>query len=311
MRTLPLATAALAACGAGGGSPSGGPEPTGCISDVSAGKRTISCAGLDVDIDVPSACLRSPCGLILDVHGAFLSGALEDSHTRMRALGEAHGYIVVQPTAPVRTVDFRTGPLWNAATDDAAVVEIMTTVASAWHTDPRRTHFMGFSQGGFMTWRFVCNHADLIASAAPAAAGNPGACGTEEACDFAPGNTPSQPVDILFVMGRHDYPLVFCMEPQHEALVEGMSLTQSAVVASDPEYEWIRYTGPSGMTYERIAHDYETDPTSWLAQNRGHCVPGSTAATGDAWDALACKGPCGFSYGEAAMQFFIDHPRRP
>ena len=41
----------------------------------------------------------------------------------------------------------------------------------------------GFSQGGAMTWRFICAHADLLASAAPAA---------EAACPFTAADSPSR-----------------------------------------------------------------------------------------------------------------------
>ena len=32
----------------------------------------------------------------------------------------------------------------------------------AFDVDRDRVHFTGFSQGGFMTWKFICDHADIV-----------------------------------------------------------------------------------------------------------------------------------------------------
>lgn len=76
------------------------PTPDECFVDVSPGERTVACDGLNVDISVPSQCLTYQCGLIADVHGATMSGLIEDMNTSMRELGRQHGYIVLQRNAP-------------------------------------------------------------------------------------------------------------------------------------------------------------------------------------------------------------------
>jgi hypothetical protein len=77
--------------------------------------------------------------------------------------------------------------------------------------DPAKIHIMGYSQGGAMAWRFVCNHSDLIASAAPLSA-NEGECHTDTqtvTCDFT-ANPPHPPVDaahkvhIFYAHGTND-----------------------------------------------------------------------------------------------------------
>lgn len=40
-------------------------------------------------------------------------------------------------------------------------------IGPGWQIDPMRIHMTGFSQGGALSWRFICDHADVLASVAP------------------------------------------------------------------------------------------------------------------------------------------------
>src|SRR6185312_11119858 len=94
----------VAACGsdpapAGGDAaladaPTSPPVAAGCITDVSAGDHTFTCGGLQVDARIPAACEAPGCGLILELHGDTGNGLLMDGHTKLRDLGEQHGFIV-------------------------------------------------------------------------------------------------------------------------------------------------------------------------------------------------------------------------
>ncbi|MBK8719798.1 MAG: hypothetical protein IPN32_34540 [Deltaproteobacteria bacterium] len=172
------------------GEPFPEPVPDDCITDVTAGHHAFVCDGLTYDVEVPAACLLAPCGMIVDVHGLAMSAQMQDSNTNMRALGQRYGYIVVQPNADPAP------PLsnWIPGIDDPKVFDFMQRTAAAWHVDADRWHFTGFSQGGFMTWRFACAHADVLASVAPGAA-----CGNDfpiEDCQFTDDESPSEPLDI-------------------------------------------------------------------------------------------------------------------
>ena len=305
---------AVAACGGASGDDlkhSGPPPvPVGCVNDVSAGHHVFDCDGLTHDVNVPAACVEATCGLIVDVHGGTMNGQMEDNNTNMRALGAAHGYIVLQPNA--------VNNVWNAATDDTKVLAFIEQVASAWHVDGRRTHMMGFSQGGYMTWRFVCRHTDLFASVAPAAAAGAPVISIESGCTFTGSDVPSEPIDILYMHGTQDALVSFSNAlVLRDAIVQGLALGPEAIVQSDAAHRWTRRTESHGKVFEFIQHDYMSDSTVGLpplgVAIKGHCYPGSKDYAPSVPGQLmgfGCNGENAFHWGEVALQFFMAHPRR-
>merc|ERR1712203_401306 len=117
-----------------------------------------------------------------------MTGAAQDANSNMKALGEEHGFIVAQPNAP--------GNNWNANPTGAGCTGLATPNATpgkqscfvapwdkepigdraintwvqealevkAWNVDRNRVHLMGFSEGGWVTGRMLCNYAHLYAS---------------------------------------------------------------------------------------------------------------------------------------------------
>ena len=277
------------------------PTPDDCITEVTAGHHTFDCDGLVYDIEVPDVCLAQPCGMIFDVHGYTMSAQMQDANTGMRALGQEYGFIVVQPNAnPAPPASS-----WVPAVDDDKVFDFMQRVAAAWDVDPDRWHFTGFSQGGFMSWRFVCDHADVLASVAPGAACGNGVPFPD--CRFVDGEVPSEPIDILYLHGSSDALVSFaCAQPRVDAVVEFFGLGAAEMVEQDETHTWVRHSNDE-MVLEFIAHDY----SAAVAIIRGHCFPGSTDP-GDApgqFFSFACEPPNAFVWGAAVMQFFVDHPR--
>lgn len=277
------------------------PTPDDCITDVAAGHHTFECDGITFEVEVPEACLQAPCGMVFDVHGYTMSAQMEDANTNMRALGREHGYIVVQPSANPAPP----GASWTPDIDDPKVFDFMQRTAAAWDVDPNRWHFTGFSQGGFMSWRFICDHADVLASVAPAAACGDGAAFPD--CSFEGEEVPSEPVSIMFMHGTDDALVNYaCAEPRVAAAVAHYGLGEAETVDEGEGFRWTRHSG-DGVVLEFLSHDY-------AASNviiRGHCYPGSTDP-GDAPGQLfpfGCEGENGFVWGEVAMQFFIDHPK--
>lgn len=322
-RLAPLSALSLLlfACGSSTGAADGGPTPdggaadappamdgsTGCMIDATPGHHTGTCAGLAYDLEVPSSCPAAGCGLVLEAHGLWMNADAMDANSNLRALGRAKGYAVLQPTAPSgRTPQ---GPAWLDSDDDA-VWTIVTTAAAALKTDPKRLHVTGFSQGGYMAWRMICKHSDVIASAAPGAGGT-GSCPTGNlngSCDFV--TTKPKAIDVLVVAGRKDAIVpISCARAEVQSAIDGWSLGQKQVVASDATYERARYAGASNAL-EVLEHDYTTDPNGLLAANAGHCVPGATPMTGGVWDQLACKGPNAFAWGAEVIAFFEAHPKK-
>jgi polyhydroxybutyrate depolymerase len=296
---------------AGGGSDgtaaSTPPSPSGCITDVSPGDHTFTCDGLQVDMRVPAACEAPGCGMILELHGDTGTGLLEDAHTKLRDLGAMNGYIVVAPTGS--PLGFGSGSTWSRA-DDATLVDIMQQHATVFRTDPKKVHVTGFSRGGFVTWRLLCDHADLFASAAPGGAGD----GTQfsEATCFSQGRAPSRKIPILLLMGRTDadagYPSM--TQIRDAALVNyGTQASGSpTVLTMDANYTHNQWKSPDGATFESLDHAYETvNPGPWSFA-RGHCIPGSTVDPQAPQYALPCNLPNAFAWGQEVMTFFLAHP---
>lgn len=274
-----------------------------CITDASAGDHVYTCGAFDYDVSIPEACLAQPCGLIMDVHGYTMDGAMEDSNTNLRALGVERGYIVIQPNANPAPP----AASWTPVVDDSALMAFMQRVADALHVDPDRLHFTGFSQGGFMSWRVVCAYADVLASVAPAAA-----CGFDVPipnCQFTPDEQPSEPVDILYMHGTDDVLVPYpCAPLRRDAVVEAYGLGPEEIVTNGVGYTWTRHTGDDGTVLELITHEYNAANTFVLG---GHCYPGGEDP-GDAPGQLfsySCVDRTELHWGTAVIDFFDAHPR--
>jgi len=283
-----------------------------CFPDPGAGHRVYTCDGIVFDVEVPQACTAGGCGIILDVHGLTMSGPMQDANDELRARGGAAGFIVLQPSANPAPPQAS----WDAA-DEPKVFAILTRAIAVYAADPRRVHMTGFSQGGFMTWRFLCGHADVFASVAPAAAASncPVAVGPA-ACTFTGTELPSRKLPILYMHGRADenYVSFSCAQPQVDAIVSAWGLTPDGVVASSPTFTRTRWSDPTGTVVELLAHDYTSSaqvPLIPRTKLLGHCFPGSDDP-GDQPGQLfsfKCEQPASFVWGSEVIAFFVAHPR--
>lgn len=287
----------MAGCGDDGGG-AGGPAPDDCITDVSANDAHVfECDGIVYNVSVPEDCADGGCGLIFDVHGFSMSGEMQEANTRLAERGREHGYVVVQPNANPAPP----AASWDGARDDPKVFDFMQRAMAAFVIDPDRVHFTGFSQGGFMTWRFVCDHGDLLASAAPAAAD------AGQASCISNGEAPEYALPILHIQGTADTLVAYDDAlATRDALVAQRALGEPQEVSSDDAHRWLRYGADGEAPYEWLEHDY-----GGALVGDGHCFPGSTD-TGGAEGQLfpfACEGEAAFDWGAEVMAFFLAHPR--
>lgn len=276
--------------------------PANCTVPAKAGHHQLNCGEIVYDLHVPAACVGGPCGLVVDVHGMTMSAAMQDANTGMRALGEANGYVVLQPNANPAPP----GSSWNPNTDDDKILSYLSAVIAALKIDQKRVHFMGFSQGGWMSWRMVCKHPGIFASIAPGAGCS--FSGTE-GCAFADGQPAPAPVPVLYMHGTKDVLQPFdCAKQQINATIKGWQLKPVKTLEQDDKHVWTRYEGGTGAQFEFIQHDYAAGAI-FLG---GHCYPGSSddgKAAGQL-ASFACKDPAAFHWGKAAMAFFIAHPKK-
>jgi dienelactone hydrolase len=261
--------------------------PAGCESAFVAGTSSVTCDGLVLELGIPEQCLTEPCGLIVDFHGRGGTAKGEEQLTNMQRLGTAAGYVVVQPSSP--------GNAWWFDDATVRVRGILDAIIDAIDIDTSRVHVGGTSQGGFMTWHFVCAYADLIASAAPLAAGTGVVDG--DSCPFNDERSPAEQVDILHFHGRQDTVVPFETGiAQRDRVVERWSMAESEIVADEPDYRWTRWTNERGTVMEFVEYDWTSSLTG------GHCAPG-----------VGGRGGCGedtpIHYGEAALAFYIAHPK--
>lgn len=287
------------------------PEKLNCITDVSAGLHSFECDGITHDLNIPEACLTNQCGLVIDVHGGTMSSRMENNNTDMQRIGSEHGYVVLQPSAA--------GNLWDADTDDAKVFAFAKDVVSAFHLDEQRIHMMGFSQGGYMTWRFVCQHSDWLASAVPAAAAGEANISAEVGCTFTGDDVPHGEIPVLYMHGHKDGMVPFenvavLLDNVRKVFETG----EGEVIAQGDGFTRTRYSNARGNVLELIEHDYASPsevgiPPLLGVAIMGHCYPGShdlMATEPDQLMAFGCTPPTAFHWGEEAMKFFIAHPKR-
>jgi pimeloyl-ACP methyl ester carboxylesterase len=321
------------------GAPVPPPTPEGCLTaeDVTPGVHQVTCdTTIDV-VTVPEQCTTTACGVIVDAHGGMMSSQMEDKNTNLSALGLKYGYLVIQPNA-LQNAILLNQRLFVADTpgtsaDDTRVMDILTQVMKVFHADTRRIHMTGFSEGGFMTWRWFCRHSDLLASIAPGAAAwqcadlaNLGLTPPEVACEFSGGDAgvdvPAHDIPVLYVQGSKDG-LVDpkCADSWLKSNVfPALGLGPGQAIAGDTTYTRTRYTNPDGVPFEYIQHDYQTTSSFFGVALAGHCYPGSTdlavtptsgtTVPPDQLISFGCNDTCSFNWGEEVMKFFIAHPKR-
>ena len=258
-----------------------------CGQAFGAGLSTVECEELAFDVAVPEICLEGSCGVIVDVPGGVENGESAEQHTGMQELGNAAGYVVVQPDNP--------GRWWDYPVDSVRMRSFLDQLIEALDVDQNRVHIGGHSAGGYMAWFFVCDHADLIASAAPLGAG--ASTGEDPSCDFDVPSHPSEEVDIFLAHGRNDSIAPFDTAlAQRDLVVNAWDMDETEVLADEPTYRWTRWTSPQGTVFEFLEFDWSGGSLG------GHCYPGASAGVG-------CGSDTPVHYGEAALDFYIAHPK--
>jgi len=285
-----------------------------CITDVSPGIRWWICddSPHNFTVAVPAQCLSSPCGVIVDVHGWSMDADMEEANTLIRRIAMNRSYIVVQPSEGSSRI-----PSWSPDEHYVQVHAFLLRVLSIpeWNIDFDRVHFTGFSQGGSMTWRFLCEWGDILASAAPGGSGGAGGSSFEQPCFEAFPPSPAAQIPIIFMMGEKD-PGWESGLSQVERIIDQWNLNQSLVLEQSDFHRHIRYFNSDGYVLEFVHHTYITGCTVYPA---GHCYPGGVDPTGEGFwmeplgTGLSCPFPdpsqSEFIWGQKIVDFFAAHPR--
>ncbi|MBX3191134.1 MAG: prolyl oligopeptidase family serine peptidase [Labilithrix sp.] len=140
--------------------------------------------------------------LVLAFHGYGSNVTQMRGQTGFDAASDARGFIVAYAEGTgLASKGFNGGdccgrPAWSDETDDLGLARAIVKALSAdYCVDPKRVYSAGFSNGGFMSYRFVCEAADVFAAVASVS----GVLGTPpETCK------PARAVPILHVHGTAD-----------------------------------------------------------------------------------------------------------
>lgn len=147
---------------------------------------------------VPEGAPR-PMPLVMVLHGG--GGRVEMMRqTGFEPLAAKGGFAVVYPKgfggwADGRNTAFIRGRV-NDADDSGFLRALLEKVVADGVADPNKLFVTGASNGGMMTMRMVCEHADVLAGAASVIGLMPQ--------DLAPSCEPVRPVPLLIILGTHD-----------------------------------------------------------------------------------------------------------
>lgn len=144
-----------------------------------------------------------PLPLIVGLHGYSQTAENLEYYFNLVQQIEERQFLYCVPQG---TTDDGGYPFWNATdaccnfygsnVDDSAYLrELIELIRSQYAVDDLSIHVTGLSNGGFMSYRMACDHADLIASVAPLAG---------VTYQVASACTPSEPVHVLHVHGIAD-----------------------------------------------------------------------------------------------------------
>jgi len=240
-----------------------------------------------------------------------MNADMEEANSLIRKTAMPQGYVVVQPSEGSERI-----PSWTPDEDYIYVYNFIMRVMAVeeWNIDSNRIHFTGFSQGGSMSWRFLCEYSDLLASAGPAASGNPGGSNFSAPC-FENRLSPAAKIPIMFLCGEEDAAWSSCLSIL-DNVIAGWNLTDVQIIEQSQDHRHTRYSNGDGYLLEFLQHTYQTGCTVYPA---GHCFPGGTDITGEGfWLApfgvgLSCPYPdpsqSAFVWGEKIVEFFNAHPK--
>lgn len=144
----------------------------------------------------------TPMPLVVLLHGFGASGDIQEAYFQFQPLAEERGFLYVHPDGTLNQIGRQ---FWNATDaccgfqtevdDSAYLLALIEQVQADYNVDPKRIYLAGHSNGGFMSYRMACDHADKIAAIASLA----GATFADvEDCD------PSEPVSVLQIHGTAD-----------------------------------------------------------------------------------------------------------
>ncbi|MEO0971903.1 MAG: PHB depolymerase family esterase [Pseudomonadota bacterium] len=214
---------------------------------------------------------ETPVPLVMMLHGYGSSALLTDTYLGFTEASDARGFVLVKPNGRIDPFGNR---FWNAtpaccqyfgeSNDSAYLRRIIDRLVATFPIDESRIYVSGHSNGGFMSHRMACDHADRVA----AIAGIAGATFADPGTDCRP----SESVGSLQIHGTAD-PTIF---------YQGGCLALLDCYPSAPftALSWASLNG-CALTPERIGEERDFTlgaGSETTIEEYPNCPPGGAAA---------------------------------
>lgn len=261
-------------------------------------------AARPVDVHVPPGYdPATPAPLLVLLHGYGVTGEVQNAYLKLAPVTDARGMLAVYPDGTLNAEGKR---YWNATpaccapagseVDDSAYLSAVIADARArYNVDPKRIFVMGHSNGGFMSFRMACDHADVVA----AIVSLEGAANADEsACN------PTEPVAVLAVHGTADDTIGY----------EGGQTRSGGVRypgAAASVLAWAELNGCDTTPDDPAPPDRdiqkERPPATVTSYSTG-CEPGGHAELWTQLDGVHIPA-WSDTFPEQAVSFLLDHPK--
>lgn len=204
------------------------------------------------EVYIPSSYNPSnPAPLLMVLHGYGAKPEGIESYLKFKKLAKTYGFVLLLPAGiynPVASRYWRATDVccdfldqgWN---DSRYLAKLILQTQKRLNIDKDSVHIFGHSNGGFMTYRMICDHADLFASAASLA----GAMWND-----ATKCTPTSKVSVLQIHGTNDTTISYDGGVIKKATYPGAETTVN---------DWITFNGctAGSLAVSGTAFDAETD----------------------------------------------------
>ena len=241
----------------------------------------------------------APLAILL--HGYGSNGSDTEAFFGFATVAETAGIIYA---APDGTTDLSGSPFWNATdaccnfnnstVDDSGYLRsLVEAIQADYNIDDRRIYFAGLSNGGFMSYRMACDHADLIAGIVSVAGAT-----FDDAADCMP----TEPVHVLQIHGTADTVILYA----------GGFLFNPYPGAVESVETWAQYNGcdlTPVVPSETLDLDADlSGAETTITRYSDGCSPGGSA---ELWTVNG--GPHVISptpdFGESVAEFMLAHPQ--
>lgn len=141
---------------------------------------------------------ETPLPVLLHFHGWARQGTVVVNHERIAGATKLRGVLLVAPNGLGKSWDF-----WTSDTGDVPFADrVLEDVAKRYPIDPDRIYVSGYSFGGAMAWRYVCQSGNDTAALLAVA----GSIRQTEEC-------PQAPAEVRHVHGTSDTVMDFPFGP--------------------------------------------------------------------------------------------------